>query len=84
MKAKGWEVTKTDYHFEQAIYSWRHEVRRGKSPTLRIRRNVLEQFPAFALVYHLDQLKVTETIRADPGARLVVQLKGMVVVLEEC
>jgi hypothetical protein len=24
MKGKGWEVTATDYHFDQEIYSWRH------------------------------------------------------------
>lgn len=38
MKAKGWEVTATDYHFDQEIYSWRHQVSGGKSPTLRIAR----------------------------------------------
>jgi hypothetical protein len=44
MKAKGWEVTATDYHFDQEIYAWRHTVRGGKSPTLRITRYVLEHF----------------------------------------
>ena len=34
MKAKGWEVTATDYHFDQEIYSWRHQLSGGKSPTL--------------------------------------------------
>jgi hypothetical protein len=41
MDAKGWEVTATDYHFEQEVYSWRHEIRGGNSPTLRIARYVL-------------------------------------------
>jgi hypothetical protein len=34
MKAKRWEVTATDYHFDQEIYSWRHQQPGGKSPTL--------------------------------------------------
>jgi hypothetical protein len=25
MKAKGWQVTSTDYHFDQEIYSWRKD-----------------------------------------------------------
>jgi hypothetical protein len=83
MKAKGWEVTSRDYNFEQEIYAWRHEPRGGKSPTLRISRYVLEHFPPFALLYHLDQLNVAQAIRTNPGVRLVVQQKGTVVVLEE-
>ena len=45
MRARRWEVTATDYHFEQEVYSWRHPQPGGKSPTLRIARNVLEHNP---------------------------------------
>jgi hypothetical protein len=83
MKAKGWEVTTTDYHFDQEVYSWRHNVHGGNSPTLRIARYVLERYPAFAVLYLIDQLKVASAIRASPGARLVVKQKGTAVVLEE-
>jgi hypothetical protein len=42
MRAKAWEVTATDYHFDQEVYSWRHQQPGGKSPTLRIARQVQE------------------------------------------
>jgi hypothetical protein len=76
MKGKGWEVTKVDYDFDREIYAWRHEVRGGKSPTLRIERKVLEAYPAFAVVYHLDQLRVAAMMKALPEARLVVAQDG--------
>ena len=44
MRGKGWEVTATEYHFEQEIYSWRHEQPGGKSPTLWIARSVLRSY----------------------------------------
>src|SRR6476659_20298 len=47
MKAKGWEVTRVNYDPERKVYAWRHDVRRGSSPTLRISRQVLESYPAF-------------------------------------
>jgi len=72
MKAKGWEVTRTNYDAEREIYAWRHELPGGKSPTLRIARYVLEHYPAFVVLYHLDQLKVAQAIRARPTARLVL------------
>lgn len=83
MKAKGWEVTATDYHFDQEIYSWRHHLRGGKSPTLRVTRYVLEHNPAFVILYHLDRLNVARAIRAHPEARLVVTQEGTTVTLKE-
>jgi hypothetical protein len=83
MRGKGWEVTTTDYHYEQEVYSWRHELRGGKSPTLRVSRYVLEHNPAFVILYHLDRLNVARAIRAQPEARLVVTQKGAAVVLTE-
>lgn len=56
MKAKGWEVTRTNYDSERGIYAWRQDVRGGSSPTLRISRRVLEDYPAFVVLYHLDNL----------------------------
>jgi hypothetical protein len=35
MRAKHWEVTATDYHFDQEIYAWRHQQPGGKSHTAR-------------------------------------------------
>jgi hypothetical protein len=35
------------------------------------------------VLYHLDQLKVAQAIRAQPTARLVVAQKGSTVVLDE-
>jgi hypothetical protein len=83
MKAKGWEVTVTDYHFDQGIYSWRHQQPGGKSPTLRIARKVLVHNPAFVVLYHLDRLNVARAIRAQPEARLVVTLEGATIILKE-
>lgn len=79
----GWEVTATDYHFDQEIYSWRHQQPGGKSPTLRIARYVLEHHPAFVILYHLDQLKAARAIRDQPGARLVVVQEGTTITLKE-
>jgi hypothetical protein len=76
MRAKGWEVTATDYHFDQEIYSWRHQQPGGKSPTLRVARYVLEHNPAFVILYHLDRLNVARAIRAHPEARLVITQEG--------
>jgi hypothetical protein len=49
MKANGWEVTRTNYDFEREIYAWRHDMRGGASPTLRIARKVLIMI---ALILH--------------------------------
>jgi hypothetical protein len=76
MKAKGWEVSRTSYDAEREVYAWRHNVRGGPSPTLRIARQVLEDCPAFVVVYHLDQLKVAQAMRRHPDARLVVVQSG--------
>jgi hypothetical protein len=83
MKARGWEVTRTNYDSERQVYAWRHDVRGGPSPTLRVSRSVLEQYPAFVVLYHLDQLKVAQAMRARPEARLVVVQNGTKVALEE-
>lgn len=83
MKAKGWEVTITNWDSEREVYAWRHEMRGGKSPTLRISRKVLESYPAFVVVHHLDLLKVAAAIRTHPEARFVVVQNGQRVTLEE-
>ena len=83
MRAKRWEVTATDYNFEQEIYSWRHQQPGGKSPTLRIARNVLEHNPAFVILYHLDRLNVARAMRTNPAARLVVAQEGTAITLNE-
>lgn len=44
MKAQGWEVNSTDYDVEKEVYSWRHEVQEGPSPTLRISQKVLGDY----------------------------------------
>lgn len=84
MKAKGWEVTRTNWDANREVYAWRHDVRGGSSPTLRISRRVLEDYPAFVVLYHLDQLKVAQAMQARPEARLVLRQSGPRVNLEEC
>ena len=83
MTSKGWEVTRTNCDFKRGIYSWRHELPEGNSPTLRISRQVLEDYPAFMVLHHLDELKVAQAIRARPEARLVMVQKGLTVTLDE-
>jgi CheY-like chemotaxis protein len=83
MKAKGWNVSRVNYDIDREVYAWRHDVRGGPSPTLRISRQVLESYPAFVLLYHLDELKVARTILAQPEARLVLVQNGTRVTLEE-
>lgn len=50
---------------------------------LRISRHVLEHYPAFVVLYHLDQCRVAQAIRARPEARLVVVQNGAKVSLME-
>jgi hypothetical protein len=83
MKAKGWEVMRTNYDLDREIYAWRHDLRGGPAPTLRISRKVLEGYPAFIVLYHLDHLKVGLAIQARPAAPLAVVQKGSTVVLDE-
>jgi hypothetical protein len=83
MRAKRWDVTATDYHSDQEIYSWRHQQPGGKPTTLRIPRSVLEHNPAFVVLYYLDRLDVARAIKAEPTARLVVIQEGAAVVLKE-
>lgn len=84
MKARGWEVNRPlEYDSDREVSAWRHEVRGGHSPTLRISRKVLEDYPAFAVLYHLDTLKVAAAIRTRPAARLVVVQKELAVFVVE-
>jgi hypothetical protein len=83
MRARRWEVTTTDHHSDQEIYSWRHQQPGGKSPTLRIARAVLEHNPALVILYHLDRLNVARAIRANPEARRVVTQEGTKVLLKQ-
>jgi len=59
------------------------EVRRGQSHTLRISRQVLEDYPPLAVLELLDRLKVAAGLRARPDARYVVVQDGLSVTLEE-
>jgi hypothetical protein len=45
MKARGWEVTRTNYDSDRKAYAWRHGLPGAKSPTLRISQKVLEDYP---------------------------------------
>jgi hypothetical protein len=83
MKARGWEVTRTNYDLDREVYAWRHDVHGGPSRTLRISRPVLDDYPAFVVLYHLDQLKVAHAMRANPAARLGVVQEGPGVSLQE-
>jgi hypothetical protein len=67
----------------EEVYAWRHALRGGKSPTLRISRYVLEHYPDFAVIHFLDELRVAQQIRRRPGERLVVVQSGDRVTLEE-
>jgi hypothetical protein len=42
----------------------------------------MESYPAFIVIYHLDELKVARAIRARPEARLMVVQNGSKVTLE--
>jgi hypothetical protein len=83
MKAKGWEVTRSHWDSRREIYAWRHDLPSGPSPTLRISRQVLEDYPAFVVVHHLDELKVAREMRVRPEARFAVIQEGSGAVLAE-
>lgn len=83
MNTKGWVVTAVHYDFSREIYAWRHEVHGKPSPTLRISQQVLEDYPAFAILEHLDRLNVAAAVSARPAARLVLIQNGARVILEE-
>ena len=68
MEARGWKVTAVNYDFDREVYAWRHEQRGGNSPTLRINRAVLENYPAFALMEHIAGLKVARLVEAFDAA----------------
>jgi hypothetical protein len=84
MQEKGWDVTSAKDDFDREAYAWRHEILRGKSPTLRIARTLLEgDYLPFALVEILDRLNVAAEIRKRPEARLVVVQRGTATAIEE-
>jgi hypothetical protein len=83
MKTLGWQVTRTEYGARSRVYGWRHEAPGHPAYTLRISRKVLEIYPAFVVLYHLDRLRVSAAMRKNPAARLVVRQKAAAVVLEE-
>jgi hypothetical protein len=52
-------------------------------PTLRAdTTEVIESYPAFVLLYHLDELKVARAIRVNPTAPFVLVQNGARVALE--
>jgi hypothetical protein len=81
MEARGWKVTAVNYDAGREVYAWRHDQRGGNSPTLRITRAVLEDYPAFALMEHIARLRVADAIRREPGATFLVAEQGDKVVL---
>ncbi len=84
VKTKGWEVVgRAEYDAGSKIYSWRLKLRPGKASTLRIARKLLEDYPTFVVLYHLDNLNVAAAIRARPGAGFVLEQKGRTVSFEE-
>ena len=84
MKSKGWEVTGAEYDTDRETYTWTaRSVRSGHSPTVRISRQVLVDFPAFAILEHLYLLKEADAVRRRPDARYVVVQKDLTVALEE-
>ena len=56
---------------------------RGEPRVLRISVEVVEVYPAFAVLEHLDRLRVAAVIRARPDARYVVVQNGLRVTLEQ-
>lgn len=56
---------------------------RSRGGRLRISQEVLQEYPAFAILEHLDRLKVSRVLRDKPDASCVVVQKGQEVVLEE-
>jgi hypothetical protein len=80
MKAKGWEVNRTEYDPDRELYIWRHQGQRPER-ALRITREVLEAYPASAVVAHLQRLGVAHAIRHQSHLRWVVAQQGPEVVL---
>jgi hypothetical protein len=84
MRARAWPVNRTQYGTRSRVYAWRCERPGGRvCPTLRIAREVLETYPGWAVLVHLDRLRVAAAIRARPDARLVVRQRDNTVVLDE-
>ncbi len=83
MKAKDWEVTAAEYD-AKGVYTWLHEPRRGAPLAVRISREVLDDSPAWVVLYHLDHLQVARAIRVRPEAHLVIAHSDGAIVLEEC
>jgi hypothetical protein len=84
MKSKGWDVTGVDYDPQREIYTWSaRSVRSGHSPALSISRQVFADFPAFAILEHLDRLEVAAAIRRRPDSQYVLVQKGAAVTLQK-
>jgi hypothetical protein len=84
MKGKGWEVnTSSEYDARKRVYTWFHEPQSGPAVSLGISREVLDEFPAWAVLHHLDRLNVAAEIRRRPAARIVMVQKDGTVVLDE-
>jgi len=65
-----------NFDLDRQIYAWRHEQRGENSPTLRISRAVLENYPAVALMEHIARLRAVDAIRREPGAKFPVAQEG--------
>ena len=84
IKTQGWELLgRSEYDAGTKIHTWRFKLRGGKSSSLGISRQILEDYPAFIVLYHLDTLNAAAAIRAKPGAGFVLVQKGQTVTLEE-
>jgi hypothetical protein len=79
MRLKRWDVTRTEYDQDREVYTWRHDAEQGTPHTLRISREVLEQYPPFAVVEHLSRLRVADAMRTYPHVRWVLVQRGTVV-----
>ena len=80
MKAKGWEVNRTEYDSDRELYVWRHQSQRPER-ALRIIREVLESYSAYAVVEHLQRLGVAHAIRHQSHIRWIVARRGPDLVL---
>jgi DNA-binding transcriptional ArsR family regulator len=82
MKAKGWEVNRTEHGARSRVYAWRHEVRGKHADPSHLTRSP-RGLPPLALMEHLARLRAAAAISAHPEGRLVVVQTGTSVTLEE-
>lgn len=84
MKSKGWEVTSAEYDADRQTYAWKaRSLWSQHSPTISISRQVLVDFPAFAVLEHLYRLNVADAVRRRPIAQYVLVQNGSSVMPEE-